>query len=70
MANLDTLAKRASGMNVVATSFRLMPKPTGAIGVGPRQHAAMMYSGILTSISIAKPWIYGQHTFTLGVGIA
>lgn len=70
MANLDTLAKRASGMNVVATSFRLMPKPTGTIGVGPRQHAAMMYSGILTSTSTAKPWIYSQHTFTLGVGIA
>lgn len=46
MANLDTAAKRSSGINVASPWRSRLPFPDGTINQGDRQAVAFMYSGI------------------------
>jgi hypothetical protein len=47
MANLDTAAKRLSGINVGSPWRPTLPFPDGTIAQGDRQTLALLYSGIL-----------------------
>jgi hypothetical protein len=52
----DTRDKRASAMNLRMPFRRDWPLADGAIDQGDRQHAALMYSGILAE-ALATPTI-------------
>lgn len=51
---LDTAAKRHSAINW-GLPWRTAPIPDGAISQGDRQHAALMYAGILASEAQVDP---------------
>jgi len=57
MANLDTAAKRASGLRV-AGGFRLLPIPDGTVHDGDKQHLLGFYSGIAFATITGSPWYY------------
>jgi len=63
MANLDTQAKRMSGMNHASPWRGLGKPPTGTFTGGERQASDFLYSGIAasassgTTISIVQPYI-------------
>jgi hypothetical protein len=46
MANLDTAAKRGSGIAVGSPWRARLPLPDGTVAQGDRQAVALMYSGI------------------------
>lgn len=69
MANLDTTSKRRSGQQQMQAFVLAPPAPDGSLTKPDRQHIAMYYSGIAAaSAGGAKPWVYRQHTYTLGAG--
>lgn len=49
MADLDTRAKRSSGLHVLKPALTAPVTPDGAIAQGDRQHIGLMYSGILAA---------------------
>ena len=44
---LDTLAKRASALNIACPWRAVLPTPTGAVSSGDRAHVAHHYSGLV-----------------------
>ena len=55
MANLDTRAKRASGLHVLKPALTAPVTPDGTIAQADRQHIALMYGGILASAPAGGP---------------
>ena len=49
MPDLDTRAKRASGLHLLKPPLTAPVTPDGTIAQGDRQHIALLYSGILAS---------------------
>ena len=56
MADLDTAAKRNSGLDHEEVWQWGTPIPDGAIGQGDRQHSIWSYSGILSSLVVVTPF--------------
>ena len=52
MANLDTVAKRNSGINVSCPWRGLLPIPDGVISQTDRQAVVFMYSGISAGVYV------------------
>lgn len=50
---MDTANKRMSAINVGSPWRGLLPIPDGVISQGDRQHAALMYAGILATAVVA-----------------
>lgn len=49
MADLDTVTKRASGLNFLHPATLQLPIPDATLDQGDRQHIAMQYAGILAA---------------------
>ena len=66
MADLDTRARRASSVQVLAPWLASPVLPDGAIGQGDRQHMAWSYSGILAGAPAATPTSGARDVFAAG----
>lgn len=49
MADLDSVSKRGSSINLFSPWPKTLPIPDGTISQGDRQHTAFSYSGILAT---------------------